>query len=104
MFGFLEASRTSLILLFKLRDRLVEVKQLVDDILDRSKAVIAPVGHPDVGPNPGWGEDNVPAMFKPLLISPEVTLAQEDEELCLSDIDRSHCPNLGKSQRQSHSE
>ena len=59
----------------------------MDDTLDMSKAVIAPVGHPEVGPNPGWGEENVPAMFRPLLFSPEVTLVQEDEELDLSDID-----------------
>ena len=59
----------------------------MDDTLDMSKAVIAPVHHPDVGPNPGWGEENVPAMFRPLLISPKVTLVKEDEELDLSDID-----------------
>ena len=56
MFGSLKSQRTSLVLLFKLIDRLVEVKQQVDDTLDMSKAVIAPVGHPDVAPNPGWGE------------------------------------------------
>ena len=87
MFGSLRAQRTALVPLFKLLDRLVEVKQKVDDTLDMSKAVVAPVGHPDVAPNPGWGEDNVPAIFRPLLISPEVTLVQEDEELDLSDID-----------------
>ncbi len=77
MFGSLRAQRTALVPLFKLLDRSVEVKQKVDDILDMSKAVVAPVGHPDVGPNPGWGEENVPAMFRPLLFSPEVTLVQE---------------------------
>ena len=50
------------------------MKQKVDDTLDMSKAVVASVGHPDVGPNPSWGEENVPAMFRPLLFSPEVTL------------------------------
>ena len=59
----------------------------MDDTLDMSKAVVAPVSHPDVAPYPGWGEDNVPAMFMPLLIHPKVTLVQEDEELDLSDID-----------------
>ena len=59
----------------------------MDDTLDMSKAVVAPVGHPDVAPNPGWGEDDVPAIFRPLLISPKVTLEQEDEDLDLSDID-----------------
>ncbi len=62
----------------------MEVKQKVDNTLDMSKAVIAPVDHPDVGPNPGWGEENVLAMFRPLLISPEIMLVQEDEELDLS--------------------
>ena len=74
MFGSLKSQRTSLVLLFKLLDRLVEVKQQVDDTLDMSKAVIAPVSHPDVAPNPGWGEDDVPAMFMPLLIPPEASL------------------------------
>ena len=52
MFGSLKAQRTTLVPLFKLLDRLVEVKQKVDDTLDMSKAVIAPVCHPDVAPNP----------------------------------------------------
>ena len=59
----------------------------MDDTLNMNKAVVPIFGHPDVAPNPGWGEDNVPVMFRPLLIHPEVTLAQEDEELDLSDID-----------------
>ena len=60
------------------------MKQKVDDTLDMTKAVIAPVGHLDVAHNPGWGEENVPAMFRPLLFSPKNTLAQEDEELDLT--------------------
>ena len=87
MFGSLKSQRTSLVPLFNLLDRLVEVKQEVDDTLDMIKAVIAPVGYPDVAPNPGWGEDDVPAIFRPLLLSPEVTLELEEEELDLSDID-----------------
>ena len=83
MFGSLKAQRTALVPLFKLLDRLVEVKQKVDDTLDMSKAVVAPVSHRDVSPNPGWGEENVPAMFRPLLSSPEVTLVQEEEDLDL---------------------
>ena len=62
----------------------MEVKQKVDDSLEMSKAVVAPVGRLDVAHNPGWGEENVPAMFRPLLFSPEVTLVQEDEELVLT--------------------
>ena len=56
----------------------------MDDTLDMSKAVVAPVGHPDVAPNPGWGEDDVPAMFMPLLIHPKVLLEQMEEDLDLS--------------------
>ena len=84
MFGSLRAQRSALVPLFKLLDKIVEVKQKVDDTLDMSKAVVAPVGHPDAAPNPGWGEDDVPAIFRPLLISPEVTLEQEEEDLDLS--------------------
>ena len=58
----------------------MEVKQQVDDTLDMSKAVVAPVGHPDVAPNPGWGEDNVPVMFMPLLIHSEVSLELMEED------------------------
>ena len=59
----------------------------MDDNLDMSKAVIALVGHPDVGPNPGWGEENVLAMFRPLLSSPKVTLELEEDELDLSGVE-----------------
>ena len=55
----------------------MEIKQKEDDTLDMSKAVITLVGHSDVGLKPGWGEKNVPAMFRPLLFSPEVMLVQE---------------------------
>ena len=72
MFGSLRAQRTALVPLFKLLDKIVEVKQKVDDTLDMSKAVVAPVGHPDVGSNPGWSEENVTAMFRPLLIPPKL--------------------------------
>ena len=41
MFGSLKAQRTALVPLFKLLDRLVEVKQQVDDTLDMSKTVVA---------------------------------------------------------------
>ena len=60
---------------------------MVDDTLDISKAIVAPVGHPEAGPNPGLGEENVPAMFRPLLSSPEVVLEQEEDELDLSGIE-----------------
>ena len=87
MFGSLRSQRTSLVPLFKLLDKVAEVKQTVDDTLNMSKAVVASVSHPDVAPNPGWGEDDVPALFMPLLIHPEVSLEQEDKDLDLSEID-----------------
>ena len=41
-----------------------------------------------MGPNSGWGEDDVPAIFRPLLSSPDVPLEQEENnELDLSDIE-----------------
>merc|ERR1711867_413109 len=53
-----------------------------------SGAALAPEGQPEAGPNPGWGEDDVLAIFRPLLSSPEVPLEQEeDDELDLSDIE-----------------
>ena len=88
MFGSLKSQRTSLVLLFKLLEKVVQVKQTVDDTLDMSEAVVAPEGHLEVGPNPGWGEDDVPAIFRPLLSSPDLPLEQEDDdELDLSDIE-----------------
>ena len=51
MFGSLRFQRTSLVPLFKLHDKVIEVKQKVDDTLNMSKAVVAQVGHPGVGPN-----------------------------------------------------
>ena len=52
------------------------------------EAVVTPEDHLEAGPNPGWGEEDVPAIFRPLLSSPEVSLDQEeDDELDLSDIE-----------------
>ncbi len=73
MFGSLKSQRTSLVQLFRLLDSAAQVKQKVDDTLDMSKAVVTLEGHHEVGPNPGWGEEDVPAIFRPLLASPEVT-------------------------------
>ena len=56
----------------------------MDDTLDMSNAVVAPVSYLGVAHNRSWGEENVPAMFRPLLFSPEVMLVQEDEELVLT--------------------
>ena len=59
----------------------------MDDTLDMSKGVTAPVGHTEVVPNPGWGDDDVPALFMLLLIPPVVSLEKDDEDLGLSEID-----------------
>ena len=79
MFGSLKSQRTSLFPLFGLLDRVAQVKQSVDDTLDMSGAVVTPEGHPDVGPDPGWGEDYVQAIFRPLLSSPDAPLEQEED-------------------------
>ena len=59
----------------------------MDDTLDISKAVVAPEGHHEVGPSPGWGEEDVPAIFRPLLSSPEVPLSEEEDKSDLSGIE-----------------
>ena len=88
MFGSLKSQRTLLVRLFRLTDHIAQVKQQVDETLDISGAVVIPEGHPEAGVNPGWGEDDVPAIFRPLLSSPKVSLEQEaDDELDLSDIE-----------------
>ena len=53
--------------------------------MDISGAVVVPEGNPEVG-HTGWGEEDVPAIFRPLLHSPRVPLVQEEDELDLSDI------------------
>ena len=88
MFGSLKSQRTSLVPLFRLLDKVVQVKQTVDDTLDMSGAVVTPEDHPEAGPNPGWGEEDVPAIFRPLLSSPDLPLEQEEsDELDLSGIE-----------------
>ena len=42
---------------------------------------------PEASVNPGWGEADVPAIFRPLLSSPKVQLDQEIDELDLSNIE-----------------
>ena len=83
----MKSQRKSLVPLFRLTDHIVQVKQQVDETLDICGAVVVPEGHPEAGVNPGWGEADVPAIFRPLLSSPKVQLEQEDDELDLSDIE-----------------
>ena len=57
----------------------------MDDTLDISGAVVIVEGNPEAGYT-GWGEEDVPVIFKPLLAPPQVPLQQEEDKLDLSDI------------------
>ena len=57
----------------------------MDDTLDISGAAVVPDGNPEAGYT-GWGEENVPAIFKPLLVPPQAPIRQEEDELDLTDI------------------
>ena len=74
----MKSQRISLVLLFRLTDHIAQVKQQVNKTVDISGAVVVPEGHPEAVVNPSWGEDDVPAIFRPLLSSPKVPLIQED--------------------------
>ena len=88
MFSSMKSQRTPLVPLFRLTDPIAQVKQQVDKTLDISGAVVVPEGHPEAVVNPGWGEEDVQTVFRPLLSSPKVPLVQEDQdELDLSDIE-----------------
>ena len=58
----------------------------VDDTLDSSGTVVIPDGDPEAGCF-GWGEEAVPAVFKPLQTTPQVTIKAEVDELDISDQD-----------------
>ena len=60
----------------------------MDDMLDMCEAVVTPEDHPEAGPNPGWGEEDVPAIFRPLLSSPNMPLKRDEtDELDLSGLE-----------------
>ena len=82
----MKSQRTSLVPLFRLRYQFAQVKQHVDETLDICGAAVIPEGNPEAGFS-GWGEEDVPAIFRPLLTSPQVPLWQEEDELDLSDIE-----------------
>ena len=86
IFASLKSQRTSLVLLFMLMDQVTQVKQQVDETLDICGAAVITEGNSEAG-HTGWGEEDVPAIFRPLLHSPQVPLVQEEDELDLSDID-----------------
>ena len=54
--------------------------------MDICGAVVIPEGNPEAGFS-GWGEEDVLAIFRPLLTSPQVPLVQEQDKLDLSDFD-----------------
>ena len=86
MFALMMSQRTSLVPLFKLTDFLARVKQRVDETLEISGAVVVPDDNPEAG-FIGWGEEDVPSVFKPLLVPPQVSIRQEHDELDLSDVE-----------------
>ena len=69
MFASMKSQRTFLVLLFRLMDQVTQVKQQVDETLDICGAVVVQEGNPEAG-HTGWGEEDVPAIFRPLLSSP----------------------------------
>ena len=54
--------------------------------MDICGAVVVREGNPEAGYT-GWGEEDVPSVFKPLLVPPQVSIWQEDDELDLTDIE-----------------
>ena len=86
MFASMRAQRTSLVPLFKLGDVITKVKQEVDDTLDGCGAVVVPRQHLSEGFT-GWGQETVPALFKPLQCSPQINIREENPELFLDDLD-----------------
>ncbi len=58
----------------------------MDETLDICGAVVIPEGNPEAGFS-GWGEEDVLAIFRPLLTSPQVPLVQEQDKLDISNID-----------------
>ena len=58
----------------------------MDETLDISGAVVIPDDNPEAGFT-GWGEEDVPAVFKPLVVPPQVTIKTEVDELDLNDLE-----------------
>ena len=54
--------------------------------MDISGAVVVPDGDPEAG-YPGWGEEDVPAVFKPLLAPPQVKVKSKVDELDIENLD-----------------
>ena len=82
----MRSQRFSLAPLFKLGDAVTRVKMQVFDTLDSSGTVVIPDDSPEAG-YPGWGQEVVPAVFKPLQSPPKANIQAEEDELELNDLD-----------------
>ena len=86
MFTYIRSQRTSLVPLFKLTDFVTKVKQHVDETFDISGAVVVPDGEPEAG-FPGWREEDVLVVFKPLVVPPQVIVKSEVDELDIDNLE-----------------
>ena len=78
----MRSQRTSLVPLFKLGDAVTRVKMQVDDTLDSCGAVVISDDCPKAGAGySSWGEEAVPALFKPLQSPPQIDVQIENDEL-----------------------
>ena len=74
-----------MIRLLKLVDKVFKVKESVDDTLEIGGAVVVSDNDADIK-HSSWGEEDVPAWFKPLLVPPWVNLQFDSDEINLSDM------------------
>ena len=54
--------------------------------MDIIGTVVVPDDNPEAGFT-GWGEEDVPTVFKPLVVPPQVTIKTEVDELDLNDLE-----------------
>ena len=67
-------------------ETITRVKIQVDDTLDGSGAVVILDDNPEVF-HPSWGEEAVPAVFKPLQSLPQIDIKTKEDELKLDDLE-----------------
>ena len=58
----------------------------MDDTLDGSGTVVLSDDDPEVV-HPGWGEEAVPAVFKPLQSPPQIDIKTKEDQLELDDLE-----------------
>ena len=80
MFASMRSQRTCLVPLFKLGDLVTKIKMKVDGTFGGREAVVFLDSDLEAGYS-GWGEEAVPAVFKPLQIPPQVAIKAEVNEL-----------------------